>query len=654
MIKLSDTALLAFTKLRARKTRTIITVLLASLLFGVLIATSLVMMGAFRSVESFRKDGLTSRYIVGVTPAPSPADTLVKLRRNPQLIAEAKKRYEKLVEEKKAEAQRLGLTYTQTSDQPPYTQSSDGQNEVLALNDRNGIVFDLLQEHFSDKPVIDDAKLKEVAREYNAINTFSSTYRTVLRGSTLDVLPDGKEVFYDQSDDTAINANYVQPLINKDMLVLAPTEITRPFMLPNNAGWQSESSNIPIILPQNAVERLLDKDAPTDKMGAEEKLAHLKKLREDATNLTFQACYRNNASTALIQQTLQQQKEMKANQGKDDYQKPSVIYELPDPAKCENPHVASDTRTDEAKKQDENQKLFDEKFSNATDPESYFVTFKVVGISPAEAAVMNPAQIQAQEQAGDIGDIVDNLLQTNGIGQVIPQSLYDELEKEAKEKYANLFTFTPTYFVGNEDDNQRYVEFANPQDAQKFIDEQGCTVQVEGTCQPTGRAYQLSLAFTNSAALDDIRDKAQEWFRYAMLAVIVLAAMIMWITIGRAIADGRHETAVFRAIGFKRGDIAAVYILYTVMLSVLVAICAAAIGWIGAYIANQQWAPSLTAQAQYGFGGLDMAKEVSLMGFDQQQLLLILVACFATGLLSMIVPLFGNVRRSPIRDMREE
>ena len=64
MIKLADTALLAFTKLRARKIRTVITVLLASLLFGVLIAVSLVMTGAFRSVESFREDGLTSRPFV--------------------------------------------------------------------------------------------------------------------------------------------------------------------------------------------------------------------------------------------------------------------------------------------------------------------------------------------------------------------------------------------------------------------------------------------------------------------------------------------------------------------------------------------------------------------------------------------------------------
>ena len=57
MIKLTDVGVLAFTKLRARKLRTFLTVLLASMLFGVLIAASLVTHGLFQSIDSFRKEG---------------------------------------------------------------------------------------------------------------------------------------------------------------------------------------------------------------------------------------------------------------------------------------------------------------------------------------------------------------------------------------------------------------------------------------------------------------------------------------------------------------------------------------------------------------------------------------------------------------------
>ena len=64
MIRLADIVLLTYTKLRARKIRTFITVLLASMLFGVLISASLIANGLFRGIDSFRKEGLTSRYIV--------------------------------------------------------------------------------------------------------------------------------------------------------------------------------------------------------------------------------------------------------------------------------------------------------------------------------------------------------------------------------------------------------------------------------------------------------------------------------------------------------------------------------------------------------------------------------------------------------------
>ncbi len=91
MIRLADIVLLTYTKLRARKIRTFITVLLASMLFGVLISASLIANGLFRGIDSFRKEGLTSRYIVSVTNAPSNVDGFYKTIRDPNLIAEAKK-----------------------------------------------------------------------------------------------------------------------------------------------------------------------------------------------------------------------------------------------------------------------------------------------------------------------------------------------------------------------------------------------------------------------------------------------------------------------------------------------------------------------------------------------------------------------------------
>ena len=648
MIKLSDTTLLAFTKLRTRKIRTIITILLASLLFGVLVAASLVMTGVLRSVEAFREDGLTSRYIVSVFNAPGDPLALQKLLRDPKLIAQAKDRYEKLVDEKKAEATKLGITYNQASDQPPYSISTDG-TERLSINDQNGIVHDILKEKFSGDPAFDDKKLESVAKEYGAIKTFTEEGYYIARGSSLITFKDGKEVFYDQSDEAETNANYTTPLIDPTRMTVTPPEIADSFLLPNNAGWQPDGKSLPIILPQNIVEQVLGLEKLPATASASEKLDRLKTVRDKAKDLSFQACYRNAESQARIQSAIQQKKEIAANKDKNDYEEPKIIEVLPDPTKCEDVTYPSNTSSDDSAK--DKQAIFDQRFGKDATPVSYFVSFKVVGVSPAEAGVQRPDQ-QSDDQIRSLEDVVSNLLKTSSIGQAIPKTLYDQLPD--KTKYANLFTYTPTYLFGNEDNKHRFVEFASASDAAKFIDEQSCTMSYDNTCQPLGRPYQASLAFSNSSALDDIQNTVKQWFTYAMLGVIVLAAAIMWITIGRTVADGRHETAVFRAIGFKRIDITMVYALYTVILSVMVAAFATGVGWVGASILNQRFSSDLTAQAQYGFGGLDMTKEISLIGVDQEQLLILLVACIATGILSSIVPLLLNVRRSPIRDMREE
>ncbi len=93
--------------------------------------------------------------------------------------------------------------------------------------------------------------------------------------------------------------------------------------------------------------------------------------------------------------------------------------------------------------------------------------------------------------------------------------------------------------------------------------------------------------------------------------------------------------------------------LYAIILSTLVAVFAGIIGFTGAYILDNQFAPQLTAQAQYGFGAISSNNSIRLVGIDLQQILFILLACILTGLLSVVPPLVRNIRRSPISDMRE-
>lgn len=650
MIKLTDVVLLAYTKLRARKIRTLVTVLLASILFGVLITASLATNGLLRGVDSFRKEGLTSRYIVNVTNAPANSDEFYKTIRNPKLIAEAKKRYEVLVVQKTAEAKRLGLEYSHINDRPPYSQSADGVTQ-LSINDPNGIARLLLKEKYSATPAFDDTKLSQLAKQYGAIKTFTEESYGIKKDSALVPLTDGKESFYDTSDETEVNANYVNPPVNSSSIAIAPPETTDGIILPSNAGWKPDGSSLPIILPQNVIEQLLKLEKLPANASAEDKFERLKNIRDNIANLSFKMCYRNSVSQSLIQQTLQQKKEIAAGQNSKDYQKPSLLYELPDPTACENVSVSNDKRTTEEKKQAANQELFDAKFGKETTAISKLITFKVVGMSPGSSEVLNPEQEQQHEKARTANDMLAEILRTEGIGQVIPRTLYDQLPNKAD--YADLLTYDPLYLMGNEDNKRRFVEFANASDAQRFIDEQSCTVQYDNSCKPIDHPYQAGLAFSNSAALDDVQTMLKQWSVYIMVAVMALAALIMWIAIGRTIVDGRHETAVFRAIGFKRIDIMLVYLLYAIIVSVLVAIFAAVVGFTGAYLLDGQLASQLTAQAQYGFGAINSNNKIQLIGVDTRQIVLILSACVLTGLFSVIPPLIRNVRRSPIRDMRE-
>lgn len=643
MIKFSDGAILALTKLRTRPMRTIVTVILAGLLFGALVAASLIMTGALKSVDSFREDGLTKRHIVAVSPAITHSD-LRHITRNPAFIAEAEERYIKLVEEKTADAKRLGIFYTQASDQPPYHDANDGSGErILASRDSNGISSAILAEAFADKPPIDTIELTRTAKQYGAIRLFTSEYYNFRQGSSFELLKDGKEVFTATNNDTPPGA--IDTTVFDYTTYLSPSTITQAFTLPNNAGWKPDSNTLPIMLPQSSIEQLLGSKAPSKSADTKESLEHLVDIRKRAANLVVPVCYRNSASQSLIQQTIQQQKDIAANADKKDYIKPSVIYKLPDASRCTNPTVVSDTRTKSEKQHDTNQKEFDQKYNSYVDPVSYFANLKVVGISPKISD--GPG-----DQFNNLGDVVNNLLSTGGIGQAVPKDLYAQIPD--KSIFADILTYEPMYIFGRIDNTMHFVEFNSAADTQLFIAEQGCATSINNTCEPVGRLYQIMPMFSNSAAIDDIQTKAGEWFNYALIGIIALAAIIMWIAVGRTMSDSRRETAIFRAIGFKRGDIASTYILYTAMLSTLIAIFAVGIGFLGAYIVNRLYAPDLTIQAQYGFGALDLTKQISLIGIDYRQLGLVLIACLATGILSVIIPLLRNIRRNPIRDMRDE
>ena len=644
MIKITNAGLLAVSKLRAHFLRTVLTMLLASILFGALIAASLIMNGLFTGLQLFREDGLNGRYLVRVSRVYGGEEAKDNVLKDPMLVADAKRRHKQLVAEKTAEAKKLNIAYDSSNDRRPTKVGRNGYERMIRT-DTTGIVQAILTEKFGGQQSLDDNKLQEVAKKYGAKTILTERRLGIAKNESLEVFKDGKEEFKDSSEQTQ-NRN---DQILASYFTMTPSEIASPFMLPDQGGWRPNSGMLPIMLTQEKAERLMGMSPLPSNASADDKLARLKEVRHRAKDFSFQACYRNSASLEKIESILADRREMEVAKNDPKYKKPSLIYALPDPTRCENPTVQSDTRNKNEKKQAQDKEAFDKKFGKNTEMVSRFIKFKLVGILPGESST---TQFDGEPQARNISDLLQNVLKTNGFWQMIPEALYEQIPD--KSAFAPILTYTPQYFLGPEDNKNRYIEFADSKSAQKFIDEQGCTVQSNGSCSPKDRPYAAEFAFSNSSALDELRHLTQRWFSFAMIGVTLVAVAVMLIAIGRTISDGRRETAIFRAIGFTRADIGAIYVMYTILLTLGVIIFALAIGMLLANVADSAWAPGLTAQAQFGFGALDLTKKISLFEINVGQISGILIVCALAGIVSMAFPLMRGLRRNPINDLKRE
>jgi predicted transcriptional regulator len=112
MIRLRDSATLAFTKLRTRRIRLGITVFISSLIFSGLMTASFISNGVFHSVGSFSKEGFGSRYLISA----SANGTALDVFQNKEVIKRVSKLQKAEIAKKKIEAKKLGIMYDPASE----------------------------------------------------------------------------------------------------------------------------------------------------------------------------------------------------------------------------------------------------------------------------------------------------------------------------------------------------------------------------------------------------------------------------------------------------------------------------------------------------------------------------------------------------------
>jgi hypothetical protein len=631
MIRLREATVIAGTKFRTRQARTIITIVISGLLFGCLVAALAVFQGASDSVKQFSAEGLGNRYIVKAVTDPVVNNNTLN---NKSIQRRAQQIYKQMVAEKAAAAKKLGVSYNSSQDRKPVVKPPE-ENGAAFLDITTPAAEQAMEEYLASHPLPNMNDLRHLASGYHPAHFYMSS-ALVTKNGAMETMFNGKEGF--SANPSA--AERRKDVLSSPLELMSP-ELIKPFLLPD-AKNAPDSRSIPIVVPYSAAERLLGFQKLPASASSRQQLARIKELYKQARAITFTACYRNEASKQQIQQALNQKAVLAEHKNDKTYQKPDLIYGLPPAASCAAAPVKRDARSAAEKAQAVSQKKFSKKFGAIVQPEQEKLSFRIAGLVPDQdrGAPSNTA-------AG----ILQNLAGSSLSGIIaVPRAMYEKLPKAARHRQifshsqSVLFrSFAHTY----------YVEFANAADARQFINDKSCTTRVTGTCATAAKPFQLTAFGSNSIALQDLQDKFSKFFKLLALAVIIIAIIIMSGTIGRTIADGRHETAVFRATGAKRADTAVIYTIYTALLSVCVAIFAIGSGLAAAYGIDRYFWQAATVQAKLAFGGADSSLQFHFFAVPPIIFLVAAVAIIC-GFISMVFPLIRNVRRNPVNDMRDE
>lgn len=637
MINLLDTITLARTKLHTRKARTAVTVVVSGLLFGLLLAILIVSSGILNSIEEFGKEGVGEKYIVSTELAPTAGnmDKLYDLQEDQTFIARVEQLHKERTDAKKAEATRLGVEYDPALEDPtPVIFSSDRNKRVISTD-------------LYDSPAITQA-LDEITEDKEPFNIQNYTQgldvkRQLIelpvetKDATLTPMKEDQEeaiVSFDRPETQRTEYSAYDYYAEYQSMSVQDDTLSMPY-----ASIDFDAANataIPIIVSFAYAEKALGLDQLAYDATADQKIAHIREVREKATKLRINFCYRNNESTALLTKALEQQKEIAKNKDIAGYVQPEVIYQVPETSSCGPVLVTQDTRSNETRLQDERLKEFAKKFENTQDPVEAKLQFQVIGISPSMPA----------ENSQSIADGITSMLAPTSPSQwQIPAGYFTQLPQQLKPEVVFGAAATSNNLLELKADNLAITEFNTLVAAKSYLN--------SPTCDGCDEVYVAPYA-NNTLIMDEIRYYVNALILWIMIAISFVAIIILGSMIGRTVADGRRETAVFRAIGARRRDIVMIYSCYTLLLSLRVILFVALLGVLLSLAINFWLSPQITPEALISFSAQNLDKQFILFGTDSPYIIYLPLIIVIISAVAMIPAILLGIRRNPISDMRQE
>jgi len=650
-MKITYAASLASAKLQSKKILLLFSILICSLLFGALICAVVVFAGAQKSANDYVSKSNGGLYRVSVNPVipesvynygyPLSKESIDHLR-------SVEKEYYGLLKDKYTKA---GLKYDaaqEVSALRPSAFASPTTPEALRfdVNYASPVVnydFDKRLRAYAATAGNKLDGLKMVAAKYGG----SGFYAEASTGSqpipSMTLVQNGKEDLANakRKEGASIYDVAVHAVFNGDYIIQDGALLQR-YLFDHQEG--KELAGIPVVPTAQEIAELFGKDLSIGKEPASytDKLAWLKEIKEKANGYTYQACYRNSAEMQIIQKIQLDYAEAQNAKGKKDYVAPPLQYALAD-GPCGAVTIKTDTRTSEQKKADAQLITDQKKLGTYVEPAHRLLTFVIVG-------AVN-AQPQSKYDA-DLSSFLKNLIGSSGVGfgAYVPAQSYDKVPQVAQfMKDADTGFLSSSAYVDN-GLVMHVVDFPSIDAARSFMDKETCPSTTSDckklfTSEPYGSNYLL---------LQEIGKFFNKIMTYAVPAALVFSLAVIWFTLARILAESRKETAVYRAMGARRGDIASVYLMYVLMIATLIALLSSILGIGAALVIDRIYSPTFTAVASSSYGYLDQNMQFGLFSVATPYLPAVIASIFVISLVASAYPLMRNVRRSPLKDMREE
>lgn len=602
-MKVFDAYGLARTKLKTRRIRSAIVVFTSALLFAVLYFAAFTIAGAEVAIEKFGEVGFNGRYLTR-------ADS--QLQVNNESIDEAYVQAEQATRAD-LDGRKIKITDEVINGEEFNVEISRRADESIRESERK------IEQAFEDE-VVQRYKPKEVFhyRQYygfteSAVKIDAAEDDPYLKQQTEEVV-EGKLADIGLGIDGESEAK-------KPFFASAEKSMFQGHVVSGQTLDWKPGEPYPVIVSYQYLAQLAERSFV--KVSTSEKVEAYRELIKDYAGKELLFCHRNDVAKSQLRTVLEHNK--MATEDKDPK---TVAVATPNCQNFDQNELLKLKIIEDPVKQEAANKKRLFPIVASEPPSVQVLRFRIVGFTPTVTSEPSDNNFEA------IFGLVNASLRTNPI--IIPI----EVASQDPLLLANLDKSAPPILLAE----------MSSLEQQKQVLASGCQGK---ECNKEG-AIILSSFGNIQVAFDSVISNIRKFVLWAALAIIVMAAFLIMVTISKVIADSRREIAVFRAIGARRIDIAQIYATYGFMLTVRTLVIALVLAISASLILSDIYSASFTDALIQAVGGYELDARAVLLGFEPLWMAAITIALVISAVLGVGLPVVGSVRRSLIKQMREE